>query len=258
MHNDVTAPRSSSASVWLARVSEPGLFSVGWYAPDGRWEAWSDHGTRVEAEQAVARLNGGIVAYSPDDPASGWQSSGRYEQVAYLASLRGIGDECLISAQVSGYDGIRLHVRDGEQLLQLAGALALDPRPSVECEKSTHHYVGGTVGEDIPVTVVWVERHPETLDDVEQQADDVEHQADDDVEHQADDELCDHVDMVLDPDSVAGVVCARCGHFIGDVPVSAALSVCTSCGHDTDDHYGTLDNCHAVWDDGEPCGCGVE
>jgi hypothetical protein len=39
--------------------SEPGLWTVGFYRPDGKWEAESDHGSSDDAAQRVAWLNGG-------------------------------------------------------------------------------------------------------------------------------------------------------------------------------------------------------
>ncbi len=39
--------------------SEPGVFTVGFYAPDGSWQAESDHRTPGEAAARVAWLNGG-------------------------------------------------------------------------------------------------------------------------------------------------------------------------------------------------------
>ena len=38
--------------------SEPGLWTVGFYHPDGRWEPESDHAHREEAAKRVAWLNG--------------------------------------------------------------------------------------------------------------------------------------------------------------------------------------------------------
>ncbi len=39
--------------------SEPNLFTVGFYKPDGQWEPDSDHATRSEAAVRVNYLNGG-------------------------------------------------------------------------------------------------------------------------------------------------------------------------------------------------------
>ncbi len=38
---------------------EPGLWTVGFYKPDGKFEPESDHGNRDEAAQRVNYLNGG-------------------------------------------------------------------------------------------------------------------------------------------------------------------------------------------------------
>jgi hypothetical protein len=38
--------------------SEPGLWTVGFYRPDGRWESESDHNSRTDAADRVAWLNG--------------------------------------------------------------------------------------------------------------------------------------------------------------------------------------------------------
>jgi hypothetical protein len=38
---------------------EHNLYTVGFYAPDGKWEPESDHATREEAAERVAYLNGG-------------------------------------------------------------------------------------------------------------------------------------------------------------------------------------------------------
>lgn len=40
--------------------SEPGLWTVGFYRPDGKWESESDHGSSEEAAQRVAWLNGSV------------------------------------------------------------------------------------------------------------------------------------------------------------------------------------------------------
>ena len=39
--------------------SEPGLWTVGFYSPDGQWHSDSDHGDREEAARRVHYLNGG-------------------------------------------------------------------------------------------------------------------------------------------------------------------------------------------------------
>lgn len=39
--------------------SEPGLYTVGFYDPAGKWQAESDHSSAVSAAARVAFLNGG-------------------------------------------------------------------------------------------------------------------------------------------------------------------------------------------------------
>jgi hypothetical protein len=39
--------------------SEPQLWTVGFYTPDGKWNPESDHGSSEEAAERVTRLNGG-------------------------------------------------------------------------------------------------------------------------------------------------------------------------------------------------------
>lgn len=43
-------------------ISEPGLFTVGFYDPKGKWHADSDYSDREEAAERVAYLNGGRPA----------------------------------------------------------------------------------------------------------------------------------------------------------------------------------------------------
>ena len=38
--------------------SEPGLWTVGFYRPNGQWEPESDHGSKEDAAGRVAYLNG--------------------------------------------------------------------------------------------------------------------------------------------------------------------------------------------------------
>ena len=39
--------------------SEPFLWTVGFYSPDGKWHSESDHGSKDDASARVAWLNGG-------------------------------------------------------------------------------------------------------------------------------------------------------------------------------------------------------
>jgi hypothetical protein len=45
--------------VYKQTETNPALFTVGFYAPNGEWEAESDHGTAEEASARVHYLNGG-------------------------------------------------------------------------------------------------------------------------------------------------------------------------------------------------------
>jgi len=46
-------------TTWVYIQSEPSLWTVGFYSPDGRWQPDSDHSSREEAAQRVHWLNGG-------------------------------------------------------------------------------------------------------------------------------------------------------------------------------------------------------
>lgn len=45
--------------VWVYVKSEPNLFTVGYYTPDGEWMPESDHSSSEEAAKRVHYLNGG-------------------------------------------------------------------------------------------------------------------------------------------------------------------------------------------------------
>lgn len=45
--------------MWVYVESEPGLFTVGFYGPDGQWHAEQDCSTRAAAAERVHWLNGG-------------------------------------------------------------------------------------------------------------------------------------------------------------------------------------------------------
>jgi hypothetical protein len=44
---------------WVYIRTEPGLWTVGFYEPDGTWEPDSDHGSSDEAAARTHWLNGG-------------------------------------------------------------------------------------------------------------------------------------------------------------------------------------------------------
>lgn len=46
-------------TAWLYIRTEPTLWTVGFYAPDGKWHPESDHGSPDEAATRVHYLNGG-------------------------------------------------------------------------------------------------------------------------------------------------------------------------------------------------------
>ncbi len=60
--------------------SDPGLYAVGFYRPDGKWEAESDHTSSEEAAKRASLLNG--AAPSPEN--------------SYTSDLRGLrhADTC--------------------------------------------------------------------------------------------------------------------------------------------------------------------
>lgn len=44
--------------MWVYIISEPHLFTVGFYDPSGKWHSDSDHDTRESAAARCAFLNG--------------------------------------------------------------------------------------------------------------------------------------------------------------------------------------------------------
>ena len=51
--------------MWVFQRTEPGLFTVGFFGPDGRWRTDTDHETKEAAAARVHYLNGGGTA-DPD------------------------------------------------------------------------------------------------------------------------------------------------------------------------------------------------
>ena len=45
--------------MWVYIISEPNLYAVGFYTPQGVWNTDSDHDSREDAAERVAWLNGG-------------------------------------------------------------------------------------------------------------------------------------------------------------------------------------------------------
>ena len=58
-------------SAWVYIRSEPTLWTVGFYAPDGTWQSDSDHGSPGEAAQRAAWLNGSRDCACLDDEVVG-------------------------------------------------------------------------------------------------------------------------------------------------------------------------------------------
>ena len=52
----------STSGSWVYLKSEPGLWTVGFYAPDGKWNPERDYNIQEEAARRVAWLNGGAEA----------------------------------------------------------------------------------------------------------------------------------------------------------------------------------------------------
>lgn len=46
-------------ATWVYLQSEPKLYTVGFYTPQGEWVSESDHATKEEASKRVHYLNGG-------------------------------------------------------------------------------------------------------------------------------------------------------------------------------------------------------
>ncbi len=52
----------AAANPWVYKQSEPGLWTVGFYEPNGKWQPESDHDTAASAAARVHYLNGGNSA----------------------------------------------------------------------------------------------------------------------------------------------------------------------------------------------------
>ena len=51
-------PSGEAKSTWVYIKSEPSLWTVGFYRPDGSWEAESDHSSTEQAVERIGYLNG--------------------------------------------------------------------------------------------------------------------------------------------------------------------------------------------------------
>lgn len=52
--------------MYVYKQTEPGLWTVGFYTPQGEWEPESDHGSPEEAAERVHYLNGGCRCQEQD------------------------------------------------------------------------------------------------------------------------------------------------------------------------------------------------
>lgn len=50
---------ATNDTMWVYKQTEPGLYTVGYYGPDGKWEPDTDWGNRDDAARRVRYLNGG-------------------------------------------------------------------------------------------------------------------------------------------------------------------------------------------------------
>lgn len=53
--------------MYVYKQTEPGLWTVGYYTPDGKWEPESDHTSAADAAHRTAWLNGNAAANNPFD-----------------------------------------------------------------------------------------------------------------------------------------------------------------------------------------------
>lgn len=71
--------------------SEPGLWTVGYYQPDGSWCAMSDHNDKLEAHEYAARLNGAGTPPAPRVPAAGLDFQAASERhLEWLTTVPGV------------------------------------------------------------------------------------------------------------------------------------------------------------------------
>lgn len=66
------------ADTWVYVRSEPGLWTVGFYDPQGKWQPDSDHGSTQAAADRAAYLNGSAPAPSTPPPAGAQQAVAKW------------------------------------------------------------------------------------------------------------------------------------------------------------------------------------
>lgn len=98
--------------MWVYQRTEPLLFTVGFYDPEGKWHTDSDHDTQSETAERVAFLNGNQGA----DVA--WPGNFRVYGGGgqYLATTMHAEDAAVLVAAVAGYvmHGAMVVFRQGE------------------------------------------------------------------------------------------------------------------------------------------------
>lgn len=64
--DEATQRHATEATImWVYRRTEPGLYTVGYYSPQGEWQPEGDYPTREEAAERVHFLNGGKLEKVP-------------------------------------------------------------------------------------------------------------------------------------------------------------------------------------------------
>jgi hypothetical protein len=66
--------KPTPGTAWVYLRSEANLWTVGFYAPDGRWQPESDYNSKEEAAQRVAWLNGGPESISHQSLRRCWEA----------------------------------------------------------------------------------------------------------------------------------------------------------------------------------------
>jgi len=87
--------------MWCYRRTEPLLFTVGFYDPQGKWHTDSDHNSKAEAASRVSFLNGNQgadVAWPGNFRVYGGGGGGQY-----LATTMHAEDAAVLVAAVAGY-----------------------------------------------------------------------------------------------------------------------------------------------------------
>jgi hypothetical protein len=106
--------------MYVYKRSEPGLWTVGFYLPNGRWEPESDHDSRELAAARVAMLNGGHPA-GAEDTEDAEVARRILKRVLVTLGLHGAFTEDALIAKVAA-----IAKTDGRPELLAAARLAMD------------------------------------------------------------------------------------------------------------------------------------